>query len=124
MNNIRWYISSLAWVRRNPCKIPLKFPIDHSIDSELGIVHTKGAFLGISGYCEGWAFCTRNEHGKIFDYLIIYCANNNIIEKIFIIPNIEIVSRTGFWISKNYLKGWYEKYRIKDTETIKKMNHS
>ncbi len=98
------------------------FPMDHSIDTELGMVQTKGAFIGISGYNEGWAFCTRNEQGKNFDYLITYCVNNNIIEKIFIIPNIEIVSRTGFWISKNYLKGWYEKYRIKDTETIKNIN--
>lgn len=58
--------------------------------------------------------------------MICYCADKNgvNIERIYIFPKEEIVKRTGTKITKNPSRGeqWYEKYRVKDEEEIKKVN--
>lgn len=101
-------------------------PIDHSRDSELGIPQTKGAFY--DSYNQYWVFSCKNERNKNkqFDVLICYCANidGKTIERIYIFPKLEIDKRTGFALVKNPSKGvqWYEKYRVTDEETIKKVN--
>lgn len=106
-------------------------PIDHSWDSELGIIQTKGKLY--DSYNQHWAQNFITEHNTIrrgleFDYLIFYCASEDgkTIERIYIIPKEEIKDkRKGITIVKNLIKrgcGWYEQYRIKDEETIKKIN--
>jgi hypothetical protein len=101
-------------------------PIDHSPDSELGIIQTKGKFYdSISRY---WSFGgLEREWKKKYDHMICYCANKDgtLIERIYIFPVKEIKDkRVCITIVKNPSKGypWYEEYRIKDEETIKKIN--
>jgi len=99
-------------------------PFDHSLDPELGIIQTKGRLYNIYGY---WPFGDfEREYNKNFDYMICYCADKNgvNIERIYIFPKEEIVKRTGTKITKNPSRGeqWYEKYRVKDEEEIKKVN--
>lgn len=73
-----------------------------------------------------WSFTGfEREWNKNFDHC--YCASKDrkIIERIYIFPKKEIIKRSSIGIVKNPSKGdWYEKYRITDEETIKKMNHS
>ncbi len=102
-----------------------KSPIDHSHDSELGIIQTKGRFYdSINRY---WTFsCLERDWDKEFDNMICYCASKNgkIIEKIYIFPISEIIGRTSIGIYKNSSRGeWYEKYRVTDEEEIKKVNN-
>lgn len=107
-------------------------PIDHSYDSELGYIQTKGKLY--DSYNKYWAIKFDNEQNTImrgfkFDCVICYCTNNDgkIIERIYIFPIDEIIDRSGVTIVKYsrrklYTLGWYEKYRIKDENTIKKIN--
>lgn len=89
-------------------------PIDHSRDSEFGIIQTKGAVFN-STYGT-WEFAVKNEHEKIFDNIICYCSDEKMerIERIYIFPRYEIIKRKTVTITKNPSKGvqWYEKYRI------------
>lgn len=67
----------------------------------------------------------KKEHKKNFDVLICYCASKDgkIIERIYIFPKEEIVKRSSIAIYKNPSKGsWYEKYRVKDENTLKRVN--
>lgn len=105
-------------------------PIDHSSDSELGILQTKGYRLNsykvyrshIYEY-EKWLVDLKNEHLKEFDHLIFYCISKDgkYIERIYIFPKFEIVNMV-ISIQKNAIYGWYEKYRIKDEEILIKVN--
>jgi len=100
-------------------------PIDHSWDSELGVIQTKGrSYDNINGV---WHQNWENEHNKKFDNLIFYCASRDgkIIERIYIFPWEEVIKRTGISIYKNPSKGihWYEKYRVKDGDIIVKVNN-
>jgi len=101
-------------------------PIDHSRDSELGIIQTKGYFYhhirgtwGISHLEKEW--------NKQFDNYIFYCASRDgkIISRIYIFPGEEIkYKRTSVTITKNPSKGiqWYEKYRVKDENIVSIVN--
>lgn len=105
-------------------------PLDHSADSEGKIPQTKGKFY--DSYNQYWSQSLTTEHNAIangfeFDYLIFYCASKDgkIIERIYEFPIEELLKRTGIKIIKNpdISRGtWTEKYRIKDEETIKKVN--
>lgn len=103
-------------------------PIDHSRDSELGIIQTKGCLY--NPIYQWWAQNFKREHdqtikGFEFDNLILYCASKDgkIIKRIYIFPLEEILRRTQITIVKNlHYGGWYEYYRITDEETIKKVN--
>lgn len=100
-------------------------PIDHSLDSELGIVQTKGRLY--NSIDRKWGFGgLEREWRKEFDYEICYCANKdgNIIERIYIIPKKEIIDRgTSICIYKNPSRYvWYEQYRVKDEDILKKVN--
>ncbi len=105
-------------------------PIDHSRDSELGIIQTRGTL-----YSHGkgrWSFSRLSrEWNKNFDYEILYCASKDgkYIERIYIFPKEEIIKGDSIDIIKNPTDAWrnpiipwYEQYRIKDEETIKKVN--
>lgn len=102
-------------------------PIDHSRDSELGIIQTKGRLYNRYGW---WQFTgCNNEHNKEFDYLICYCASEDgkNIERLYIFPKKEIEKRTAVKITKNptkrrYVEQWYEKYRINDEYILKRVN--
>lgn len=95
-------------------------PLDHSPDSELGIIQTKGAIynIGLQRWNNGGI---GNEHGKDFDNLIFYCIGEYGVERIYIFPKIEIIKRTSIGIYK-YCNGWYEKYRIKDEKILDQVN--
>jgi len=102
--------------------------IDHSKDSELGILQTKGRFYNLKN--RNWCFVFEREWFKEFDHEICYCASKDgkIIERIYIFPGWDMLNISGVTIFKYdskgnlYEYGWYEKYRIKDEETIKKVN--
>ena len=103
-------------------------PIDHTRDSELGIIQTKGRFFTRNtGAKGGWGFYYKTiEHKKDYDNMILWCVSEHgdIIERGYIIPKKEINKRQGIEIIKDprTWPPWYEKYRITDEETIKKVN--
>lgn len=90
-------------------------PIDHSLDTEYGILQTKGAIYdSING---NWHCNWSNEHNKEFDNLIFYCMSKDRknIERVYIFPRREVIRITTIGIYKNLSKGgggWYEKYRV------------
>ncbi len=105
-------------------------PIDHSPDSELGIIDTQGRLY--DPICRLWPI-TRLEryHNKKVDNIICYCANKDgtLVERIYIFPKKEIEKRTGIGIYKNPTDShgdpktsWYDEYRITDEEIMKKVN--
>lgn len=102
--------------------------IDHSRDSELGIILTKGKFYDpVNGL---WKQECKRDHNKEFHNLIFYCVSNDgkIIERIYIFPKEEIIKRIGFAIVKNPTRTggrydqWYEKYRC-DESIVKYVNN-
>lgn len=105
-------------------------PID-CIDEMTGVKYQiKGKLYDpINRY---WQITVRNDHNKQFSSTIIFCADQNgkIIERIYDIPKEEVVKRSGITIVKNPSNrngrcpggGWYEHYRIKDKEELKKVN--
>lgn len=111
------------------------YPIDHSPDSELGIIQTKGAFY--DSYNRRWSQNFKNLHNAIsngfdFDAMILYCTNKdgNNIDRLYILPIEELLKRTSITINKNPSNrngrcprgAWYEKYRIVDKDIINKVN--
>lgn len=101
-----------------------RYPIDHSRDSKLGIIQTKGKFYQI--IYRKWYFNTYGESHKEFDNIICYCANSNgkYIKRIYIFPKFEITKRIGITIIEkpNMWSSWYEKYRINDENKLKHVN--
>lgn len=105
-------------------------PIDHSPDSELGIIQTKGRFYDPRNGC--WTTDFIREWDKEFDYVIFYCANNDgsIIERIYIIPKEEVIKTQSIGIFKKPTCGrygspftpWYEQYRVKDEKVLETVN--
>lgn len=100
-------------------------PIDHSRDSELGIPQTKGRLYNSKNGL--WSFGgLERESGKKFDVIICYCASKDgkIIERLYIFPKEEIEDMKGITITRDSSRraAWYEKYRIKDEETLKNIN--
>ncbi len=106
-------------------------PIDHTRDSELGIIQTKGKFYD-SEY-RMWLFCgLEREWDKKFDVIICYCASEDgkTIDRIYIIPKketdrvktINIVNSPMNSRGTSPIVPWYEKYRIKNEEAIDKIN--
>lgn len=102
-----------------------KSPIDHTSDSELGIIQTGGRLYNSRNGMWGFGGLER-EWEKKFDVIICYCASKDgkIIERIYIIPKKEIKDRRmSIAIYKNPSRYvWYEQYRIIDEGTIKKIN--
>lgn len=99
-------------------------PIDHSRDSELGIIQTKGS--SYSSCYRWWHFNVGREHNKEFDIAICYCKSKDgkTIDQLYIFPKSEIIKRSSITVYKNPTIGvqWYEQYRITDKETINKVN--
>ena len=104
-------------------------PIDHSWDSELGIIQTKGCLY--SSEYRQWSQNFKNEHNQVskgfnFDILILYCASEDgkYIERLYIFPVEQILERTKISIIKNPSKGylWYEEYRMEDEDILKTVN--
>lgn len=109
-----------------------RYPIDHSRDSELGVIQTKGSFY--NQLYDKWSF-TRLERDwyKEFDYMICYCVGRDgkLIERIYIFPWEEIIKRKGIHIKRDISnkngkcpggEGWYEVYRVKNDEDIKRID--
>ena len=104
-------------------------PIDHSRDSELGIIQTKGRSYNSERRRYDFTSLDKDWEKK-FDNYIFYCISDDgkVIERIYIIPLFEIkYKRTIVSIYKNpkrIRQGdlWYEKYRITDEEVLKKAN--
>lgn len=99
--------------------------IDHSLDSELGIIQTKGRLY--NSYHQMWVFSgLEREWNKIFNYEICYCVSKDgkKIERLYIFPKEEIKKRTSIGIYKNPLRKiqWYEEYRIKDEKILELVN--
>lgn len=103
-------------------------PIDHSRDPELDIIQTQGRiFTNISLYSDGWCFGGfEDEWFKEFGNMICYCVNNDgkTIERIYIFPKKVIVKFKGISIICNtkYRCGWYEQYRVKNENIVRKVN--
>ena len=103
-----------------------KMSVDHTPDIHGIIYQTRGKLYNSRyGY---WFFGNfEMDWYKEFDIMICYCASEDgkIIMRIYEIPISEIIERKGMAIVKNIIYkscGWYEKYRITDEETIKKVN--
>lgn len=105
------------------------WPIDHSRHPILGVIQTKGKLY--SSLERDWSFShLDNDYDKEFDNYIMYCAGKDgkYIERIYIFPKEEIIKRTTIRILKYdakgelYKDGWYEVFRVKDEDTIKKIN--
>lgn len=101
-------------------------PIDHSRHTTLGILQTQGRFLQTYiGHQGGWNFsCLEKEWAKEFDHIMLWCADKNGIERGYIIPKNEIISRKSISIVRNPSRGiqWYEQYRITDEKILKEVN--
>lgn len=108
-------------------------PIDHSRHPVLGIIQTMGRYFNRdTGAKGGWPFTElAREREKKFDNFILWCASEDgyIIERAYIIPKKEINNRSIIKILKepkdrhgNSLIPWYENYRLKDEEEMKKIN--
>ncbi len=106
-----------------------KTPIDHSRDSELGIIQTQGRFYDSRNGL--WSFSNlEREWDKKFDVIMCYCANKDrkIIERIYIIPFKKEIKdkRKGIGIYKDPCQSrgpyWYEQYRIKDEKILEQVN--
>lgn len=100
-------------------------PIDHSKDSELGIVQTKGRTYN-SKYKKWTLSSLDREWFKDFDHLIVYCISENgkNIERIYIFPSWEIIERKSINIYNSYQSrcSWVEFYRIKEENILMKVN--
>lgn len=100
-------------------------PVDHSADHEGKIFQTKGRFYNSRNGL--WNFSNLEEEwNKKFDYMICYCASKDgkTIERVYKIPKSKIINIKGVSIVENSSRGigWYERYRITDNNTIKKIN--
>lgn len=89
-------------------------PIDHDRDPELGILQSKGAIY--NSVYRSWhnIWNSESEKRKEFDNLIFYCMSKDRknIERVYIFPKKEIITRSGITIQKNPIRTvWYEKYR-------------
>lgn len=88
-------------------------PIDHSRDHEYGIIQTKGAIISYGI----WYYNLEGEIFKEFDNLIVYCMDINTkkVERVYIVPWEEVVTRSSITIRKNPKRPtdiWYEQYRV------------
>jgi hypothetical protein len=91
-------------------------PVDHSIDSEYGILQSKGAVYNTVH--RTWHVDWSNEHNKVFDNLIFYCMSKDMknVERVYIFPYEEVMMRCGISVTKNFSDmPWYEKYEIDAT---------
>lgn len=105
-------------------------PIDHTPDSELGIIQTKGKLF--DSYNRYWGFGDfEGERLKEFDCSICYCTDKSgrYIERIYIFPKEIIVEISSVIIYKNPTNSqgkikipWYEKYRVTDKDELRKVD--
>jgi len=101
------------------------WPIDHSRHSILGILQTRCKWYDSINRCWMTGGLDR-DWCKNFDNMVYYCISKDgkIVERIYIFPKEEVVKRQTIKIMKNPSKGilWYEKYRVKDEDVIRKVN--
>lgn len=103
-------------------------PIDNSAHPILGVLQTKGSHfskdIGVKG---GWKTAYGvDEYKKEYDNMIFWCMNEDgeYIEMGYIIPKKEINVRRSVTILKDPATWppWYDKYRMRDEEELKKIN--
>ncbi len=98
-------------------------PIDHSSDTEGKIIQTRGKLYDYINRC--WLFGgLEREWKKEFDYIICYCTSKDgkYIERIYIFLKKEVIKRAIDSNGRLYKYGWYEKYRVKDLDVLRKVN--
>lgn len=87
--------------------------IDHSFHHIYGNIDTKTVSYDI--YNKWWSVTCKNHN---FDHICVLCMDNRIpwtiVERVYMIPEKEIVGK-GITIVKNPSKGgWYEKFRFEE----------
>lgn len=88
-------------------------PIDHSRDTEYGIIQSKGAIYNTLN--RDWRIDVENEREKEFDNLIAYCMSKDMknVERVYIFPKKEVIKRSSIHVYKTPSRStWYEKYRV------------
>lgn len=103
-------------------------PIDHSLHPVLGILQTQGRFYSWDRH--GWpGIDFRRDQNKNFGHIIIWCVGEDgNIDRVYIFPKDIVKSKNEITIYKYdkegylYENGWYEKYRIRDKELLKRAN--
>lgn len=80
---------------------------------------------GEKRYHEGWIFSSfEREWRKEYEDMVCFCKSKDgkIIERIYRFPKKVIDERTGITIMKSSVVGWYEQYRVKDLDELRRSN--
>lgn len=119
--------------KKDNCNVPIDCsPIPKGVMIMVGgklldlsnkIPQIKGRKLSGKEHKAWWFGKLEREWFKEFDYMILYCVNEerDTIERIYFIPKSEITN-TGLAIYENAIYGWYKNYRVTDEETVKKVD--
>ena len=121
---------SYGWEDLNEKYDNNRTPID-CYDPKMGLYHqVQGRHY--NSIDKKWAFTEfEREREKIFEDMICFCFSKDgkIVERIYKFPLKEIMERTGAVIYKNPTDWvgdpkitWYEKYRVKNEDELKKTN--
>lgn len=121
---------SYGWEDLNEKYDNNRTPID-CYDPKMGLYHqVQGRHY--NSIDEKWAFTEfEREREKIFEDMICFCFSKDgkIVERIYKFPLKEIMERTSAVIYKNPTDwvgdpkiAWYEKYRVKNEDELKKAN--
>ena len=121
-----WELWKYGWEDLNKKYDNHKVPID-CYDPKIGLYHQvqgrrynyRNKWWSFSGFEDEWE--------KIFEDMVCFCYSKDgkIVERIYDIIKEEIEKRKGVSIVKNPMNTtvpWYEKYRIKDEDELKKAN--
>lgn len=80
---------------------------------------------GEKRYYEGWNFGEfERELHKEYEDMVCFCKSKDgkMIERIYRFPKIVIDERAGITIMRDNITGWYEQYRVKDLEELRRAN--
>jgi len=108
-----------------------RYPID-CFDEETGLYY-QAKIAYYNNIYGRWSqdFKSLQNSVKIgfrFKSLYLFCISEDRVERIYEIPEEEVIKRSGITISKYdqkgklYNYGWYEKYRITDKDELEKVN--
>lgn len=113
-----------GWIDLNKKYDNHNYPLD-CLDPNTGLYYQiRGRYYTIDA---NWPF-TRfdREWNKIFEDMICFCFSKDgkLVERIYKFPENIVKDRRGAGIVRNITKGrqWYEKYRVKDEDELKKAN--
>ncbi len=112
-----------GWIDLNKDNDNYNSPID-CFDTMTGLFHQVRGRL-YNSIKRWWNFAPlEGEWIKKYEDMVCYCTNKDgkIIERIYIIHNYEINGRKSITIYVNHTDQWYEQYRVKNEEELKKAN--